>query len=55
MYYICQQGGVALAIEPDTSGFGSVIGMSALQSYFTVFDRTNQRIGFAKSTNDCGN
>jgi hypothetical protein len=42
---------VTLALQGDASGFGSVIGMAALQGYYTVYDRANSRMGFAPALN----
>eukprot|EP01127_Copromyxa_protea_P017312 TRINITY_DN5258_c2_g1_i1.p1 TRINITY_DN5258_c2_g1~~TRINITY_DN5258_c2_g1_i1.p1 ORF type:complete len:395 (-),score=67.82 TRINITY_DN5258_c2_g1_i1:21-1205(-) len=45
-WYTCQEhGALALMISPDSSGFGSVVGMSALQSYISVYDVENKRFG----------
>lgn len=49
--WICDGAAVSLAIQSDPSGFGSVLGMSALQGYYTVYDRANGRVGFAPSLN----
>lgn len=47
----CEHGGFGLAIESDSSGFGTVLGLSLLQPYVTVHDRANKRIGFGVSKN----
>jgi len=46
--YICNDTtSLGLAIWNDPSGFGTVIGLSVLQNYVTVYDRVNEKIGFA--------
>eukprot|EP01125_Pyxidicula_operculata_P020401 TRINITY_DN7524_c0_g6_i2.p1 TRINITY_DN7524_c0_g6~~TRINITY_DN7524_c0_g6_i2.p1 ORF type:complete len:412 (+),score=63.08 TRINITY_DN7524_c0_g6_i2:216-1451(+) len=45
-WWTCQSG-VGLGLQSDPSGFGSVIGLSVLNNYVTVYDRTNKLHGFA--------
>lgn len=42
---------MSLAIQSDNSGFGTVLGMTFLQPYVTVYDRFHGKIGFAPSDN----
>ena len=43
---------LGLAIQSDSSDFGSVLGATFLQGFHTIYDRENKRIGFSK-VSDC--
>lgn len=52
MYYCKDHASVGFALSADPSGFGTVLGMTLLQRYVTVYDRAQNRMGFG-NVKDC--